>query len=106
MNPALIERLKLNDKRLAGMADGVEQIAQQVDPVGQVLEGYVRPNGLRVTKMRVPIGVVLFFYESRPNVTSDAAALCLKSGNAVILRGGKESLHSNRAIADIIAKSL
>jgi glutamate-5-semialdehyde dehydrogenase len=72
------------------MADGVEQIAAQTDPVGQTIEGYVRPNGLRIEKRRVPLGVVLFFYESRPNVTSDAAALCLKSGNAVILRGGKE----------------
>ncbi len=106
MNPALIERLKLNDKRLAAMADGVEQIAAQVDPVGQIIEGYVRPNGLRITKMRVPLGVVLFFYESRPNVTSDAAALCIKSGNAIILRGGKESIHSNLAIAKIISKSL
>jgi glutamate-5-semialdehyde dehydrogenase len=106
MQPALIERLKLNDKRLAAMADGVEQIAAQVDPVGQILEGYVRPNGLRITKMRVPIGVVLFFYESRPNVTSDAAALCIKSGNAIILRGGKESIHSNLAIGRIISKSL
>jgi glutamate-5-semialdehyde dehydrogenase len=106
MNPALIERLKLNDKRLASMADGVEQIAAQIDPVGQILEGYVRPNGLRIAKMRVPIGVVLFFYESRPNVTSDAAALCIKSGNAIILRGGKESIHSNLAISKIISKSL
>jgi glutamate-5-semialdehyde dehydrogenase len=106
MNPALIERLKLNDKRLAGMADGVEQIAAQVDPVGQILEGYVRPNGLRIARMRVPIGVVLFFYESRPNVTSDAAALCIKSGNAIILRGGKESIHSNLAIGKIVSKSL
>ncbi len=106
MQPALIERLKLNDKRLAAMADGVDQIAAQVDPVGQILEGYVRPNGLRITKMRVPIGVVLFFYESRPNVTSDAAALCIKSGNAIILRGGKEAIHSNLAIGRIISKSL
>ena len=88
------------------MALGVEQIAEQVDPVGQIIEGYVRPNGLRIEKMRVPIGVVLFFYESRPNVTSDAAALCLKSGNAIILRGGKESIHSNRAIAEIIVAAL
>src|SRR5688572_29252219 len=104
--PALVERLRLNDKRVASMADGVEQIAGQPDPVGQVIEGYVRPNGLRIQKVRVPIGVVLFFYESRPNVTSDAAALCLKSGNAIILRGGKEALHSNRAIVQIIAESL
>jgi glutamate-5-semialdehyde dehydrogenase len=106
MQPALIERLKLNDKRINAMADGVEQIAAQVDPVGQIIEGYVRPNGLRIRKVRVPLGVVLFFYESRPNVTSDAAALCLKSGNAIILRGGKESLHSNIAIAGLISKSL
>jgi glutamate-5-semialdehyde dehydrogenase len=106
MQPALVERLKLNDKRINSMADGVEQIAGQVDPIGQIIEGYVRPNGLRIQKVRVPIGVVLFFYESRPNVTSDAAALCIKSGNAIILRGGKESLQSNIAIAGIIAKSL
>ncbi len=104
--PALIERLKLNDKRVNAMADGVEQIAAQVDPVGQTIEGYNRPNGLRVEKRRVPIGVVLFFYESRPNVTSDAAALCLKSGNAIVLRGGKEAFHSNRAIVSIIAQAL
>ncbi len=106
MAPALVERLKLNEKRIAAMADGVAQIAAQVDPVGQVLEGYNRPNGLRIEKMRVPIGVVLFFYESRPNVTSDAAALCIKSGNAIILRGGKEAFHSNRAIVRIIGSAL
>jgi glutamate-5-semialdehyde dehydrogenase len=104
--PALIERLKLNDKRIESMAVGVEQIAAQTDPVGQILEGYVRPNGLRIQKVRAPLGVVLFFYESRPNVTSDAAALCLKSGNAVILRGGKEALHSNRAIVACIRSAL
>ncbi|MGH7214706.1 MAG: glutamate-5-semialdehyde dehydrogenase [Tepidisphaeraceae bacterium] len=106
LGPALVERLKLNDKRVASMADGVEQIASQVDPVGQVIEGYVRPNGLRIQKVRVPLGVVLFFYESRPNVTSDAAALCLKSGNAIILRGGKEAIHSNRAIVSIVSRTL
>src|SRR5208282_1989513 len=106
MQPVLIEGLKLNDKRINSMADGVEQIAAQIDPVGQIIEGYVRPNGLAIQKMRVPIGVILFFYESRPNVTSDAAALCLKSGNAVILRGGKESLNSNKAIGQIIAKAI
>lgn len=104
--PALVERLKLSDKRIAAMADGVEQIAAQVDPVGQVIEGFNRPNGLRIEKTRVPLGVVLFFYESRPNVTSDAAALCIKSGNAIILRGGKEAIHSNRAIVRIIAAAL
>src|SRR5687768_5049221 len=106
LQPALVERLKLNDKRVAAMAEGVEQIAGQVDPVGQVIEGYVRPNGLRIQKMRVPLGVVLFFYESRPNVTSDAAALCVKSGNAIILRGGKEALHSNRAIVQVVSEAL
>ena len=104
--PALIERLKLNEKRIAAMADGVEQIAAQTDPVGQIIDGYVRPNGLRVQKVRVSLGVVLFFYESRPNVTSDAAALCLKSGNAVILRGGKEAFRSNQAIVGLIRDSL
>ncbi|MCY2951500.1 MAG: glutamate-5-semialdehyde dehydrogenase [Planctomycetota bacterium] len=102
----LVERLKLNEKRVGAMADAVDQIAGQVDPVGQIIEGYVRPNGLRIEKMRVPIGVILFIYESRPNVTSDAAALCLKSGNAIILRGGKEAIHSNLAIAGIFAEAL
>src|SRR5258705_4384562 len=98
--------VKLNDNRTASMPTAVEQVAAQVDPVGQIIEGYVRPNGLRIEKMRVPLGVVLFIYESRPNVTSDAAALCLKSGNAIILRGGKEALHSNRAIANIVSQAL
>ncbi|HEX8340375.1 MAG TPA: glutamate-5-semialdehyde dehydrogenase [Tepidisphaeraceae bacterium] len=101
-----IERLKLTEKRVESMAAGVESIARQTDPVGQTIEGFVRPDGLRIEKRRVPIGVVLFFYESRPNVTSDAAALCVKSGNAIILRGGKEAIHSNRAISAIIASSL
>jgi glutamate-5-semialdehyde dehydrogenase len=100
--PALIERLKLNDKRIESMAIGIEQVAAQPDPVGQTIEGHTRPNGLRIEKRRCPLGVVLFFYESRPNVTADAAALCLKSGNAVILRGGKEAFHSNQAIVNII----
>ena len=106
MAPALIERLRLNDKRIAAMADAIDQIAGQTDPVGQIIDGYVRPNGLRIQKLRVPLGVVLFFYESRPNVTSDAAALCLKSGNAVILRGGKEAFASNKAIVSILSASL
>ena len=104
--PALVKRLELSEKKIAAMADGVEQIAAQMDPVGQVIEGYTRPNGLRIQKVRCPLGVMLFFYESRPNVTSDAAALCVKSGNAVILRGGKEAFHSNRAIVDIIQSAL
>jgi glutamate-5-semialdehyde dehydrogenase len=104
--PALVKRLLLDETRIEAMARGVEEIAAQVDPVGQVIEGYVRPNGLRINKVRVPLGVVLFFYESRPNVTSDAAALCIKSGNAIILRGGKEAIHSNTAICRIISQSL
>jgi glutamate-5-semialdehyde dehydrogenase len=106
LDAPLVHRLRLDAKKVAAMADGVEQIAGQTDPVGQTLEGYVRPNGLRIEKRRVPLGVVLFFYESRPNVTSDAAALCLKSGNAVILRGGKEAFHSNRAIVRIVTAAL
>lgn len=102
----LIERLKLNKNRIEAMASSVEQIAAQTDPVGQTIEGYVRPNGLRIEKRRCPLGVILFFYESRPNVTSDAAALCLKSGNAVILRGGKEAFYSNKAIVGVIKASL
>jgi glutamate-5-semialdehyde dehydrogenase len=104
--PALVKRLELNEKKVLAMADGVDQIAAQTDPVGQVIEGYVRPNGLRIQRVRSPLGVVLFFYESRPNVTSDAAALCIKSGNAIILRGGKEAFHSNRAIVAIIQDAL
>ncbi|HEY7116989.1 MAG TPA: glutamate-5-semialdehyde dehydrogenase [Tepidisphaeraceae bacterium] len=104
--PALIKRLELSERKIHAMAQGVEQIAGQTDPVGQVIEGYTRPNGLRIQKVRSPLGVVLFFYESRPNVTSDAAALCIKSGNAIILRGGKEAFHSNKAIVEIIQGAL
>lgn len=102
----LIERLKLDGKRIDKIARAIEEIAAQTDPVGQTLDGYVRPNGLRVEKRRVPLGVVLFFYESRPNVTTDAAALCLKSANAVILRGGKECLLSNRALVGAVRAGL
>ena len=102
----VIERLRLNEKRIEAMAAGVESIARQTDPVGRTIDAYNRPDGLRIEKRRVPLGVILFFYESRPNVTSDAAALCLKSGNAIILRGGKEAIHSNRAIARIISESI
>lgn len=102
----MISRLTLSEKKLEAMAASVREIAGQTDPVGQTIEAYDRPNGLRIEKRRVPIGVIAIIYESRPNVTSDAAALCLKSGNACILRGGKESLHSNTAIAKIIRESL
>ncbi|MFA9476898.1 glutamate-5-semialdehyde dehydrogenase [Phycisphaerales bacterium AB-hyl4] len=99
---AMLDRLTLTDARIAGMADAVRQIAAQADPLGRVMEGRVLPNGIRLQKVRVPIGVVLIIFESRPNVTCDAAALCLKSGNAVILRGGKEAKHSNAAIANCV----
>jgi len=104
--PAMLDRLELNDARIANMADAVRNIADQPDPVGQILEGRVLSNGIRLEKVRVPLGTVLIIFESRPNVTCDAAALCLKSGNAVILRGGKEAIHSNRAIAECVAQGL
>ncbi len=106
LSDAMTDRLRLDDARLDGMAQAVRGIARQPDPVGTVVEGRTLPNGIALEKRRVPIGVVLIIYESRPNVTSDAAALCLKAGNAVILRGGKEALHSNRAIAACIAAGL
>jgi len=106
LSPAMLDRLELTDARIAAMADSVDQIADQADPVGKVIEGRVLDNGIRLTKLRVPIGVVLIIFESRPNVTSDAAALCLKSGNATILRGGKEALHSNRAIAECVQRGI
>jgi glutamate-5-semialdehyde dehydrogenase len=99
LSPAMLDRLKLDDKRIAGMARGLREVAALADPVGRVLDERVRPNGLRLQKVSVPIGVVVIIYESRPNVTADAASLCLKSGNATILRGGKEALRSNQLIA-------
>lgn len=102
MSRSLMDRLALNEKRIQGMADGVRQVKAQPDPVGQVLEGGVRPNGLRIEKIAVPLGVIGIIYEARPNVTADAAALCLKAGNAVILRGGKEAFRSNQAIAGVM----
>lgn len=106
LSSAMLDRLRLDDARVRKMAASVRQIAQQTDPVGQVIEGRVLPNGIRLQKVRVPIGVVLFIYESRPNVTSDAAALCLASGNALILRGGKEAIHSNTVLARCIREGL
>jgi glutamate-5-semialdehyde dehydrogenase len=97
--PAAVDRLRLNEKRLHVMANSVRDIADLHDPVGETIREWVRPNGLQISKVRVPIGVIGFIYESRPNVTSDAAALCLKTGNAIILRGGSEAIHSNVAIA-------
>ncbi len=103
---ALIDRLTLTPARIEGMADGVRQVAALPDPVGKVLDGTVRPNGLKIEKVKVPLGVIAIIYEARPNVTSDAAALCLKSGNAVILRGGKEAINSNKCIADIMREAI
>ncbi len=106
LTEAMRKRLVLNDKRIEGMAGALEEMAAQVDPVGKTISAANRPNGLRVEKRRVPIGVVGIIFESRPNVTSDAAGLCLKSGNACILRGGKEAIHSNLAIAEALQEGL
>src|SRR5271163_3715119 len=100
LSNAMLNRLKLDDKRIASMAKGLREVAALPDPVGRVLDDRTRPNGLRLQKISTPIGVVVIIYESRPNVTADAASLCFKSGNAVILRGGREALHSNQAIAE------
>jgi glutamate-5-semialdehyde dehydrogenase len=99
---AMIDRLELDEKRIQAMADGIRQVAALQDPVGKVIAEWTRPNGLHISKVRVPIGVIGIIYESRPNVTSDAAVLCTKTGNAVILRGGSESIRSNSAIAEAL----
>ena len=96
--PAMLDRLALDPPRIRAMADGLREVAGLPDPVGEVTGMWRRPNGLLVGRMRIPLGVIGIVYEARPNVTADAAGLCLKSGNAVILRGGKEALHSNLAI--------
>ncbi|HLP02185.1 MAG TPA: glutamate-5-semialdehyde dehydrogenase [Opitutaceae bacterium] len=106
LSAAMLDRLTLNDSRIRQMAQGVREIVALPDPVGAELERTTRPNGLVIRKVRVPIGVIGIIYESRPNVTIDCAALCLKSGNATILRGGKEAFHSNAALAALIAESL
>jgi glutamate-5-semialdehyde dehydrogenase len=99
LSVAMLDRLKLDDKRIAAMAKGLREVAALPDPTGRVLDERVRPNGLKLRKVSTPIGVVVIIYESRPNVTADAASLCFKSGNATILRGGKEAIHSNQVIA-------
>jgi glutamate-5-semialdehyde dehydrogenase len=99
LTSAMLDRLKLDDKRIAGMARGLREVAALPDPTGRLLDERTRPNGLKLQKVSVPIGVVVIIYESRPNVTADAASLCFKSGNATILRGGKEALNSNQSIA-------
>ncbi|MDH3239589.1 MAG: glutamate-5-semialdehyde dehydrogenase [Alphaproteobacteria bacterium] len=104
--PAFLDRLALDDGRVEAMARGLEDIAGLDDPVGDIIADWTRPNGLRITRVRVPLGVIGVIYESRPNVTADAAGLCLKAGNAVILRGGSESFHSSRAIAAALHRGL
>jgi glutamate-5-semialdehyde dehydrogenase len=104
LSEAMIDRLTLNSKRLVAMADGIRQVADLPDPVGEIIRDWTRPNGLRIQKVRVPIGVIGIIYESRPNVTADAAVLCAKTGNATILRGGSESIASNVAIAAALAR--
>jgi glutamate-5-semialdehyde dehydrogenase len=105
LSPALLDRLLLNKTRVNAMADGLRIVAALPDPVGTVISGWRHPNGLRISKVKVPIGVVGIVYEARPNVTADAAALCLKAGNAVILRGGSEAIHSNKALVRVMAEA-
>jgi glutamate-5-semialdehyde dehydrogenase len=103
---AMLDRLALDPRRLAGVADALREVAALPDPVGEVTRDYTRPNGIRVQKVRVPLGVIAMIYEARPNVTADAAALCIKAGNGVILRGGSEAIHSNTAIAATLKRAL
>ena len=106
LSEAMVDRLRLTHERIDGMVKGLRQLIELPDPVASIIEQKVRPNGLKINKVRVPIGVIGIIYESRPNVTIDCAGLCLKSGNASILRGGKEAFHSNRALASIIEQAL
>jgi glutamate-5-semialdehyde dehydrogenase len=103
---AMVDRLTLDERRIAGMADAVHQIEALEDPIGTVVESYERPNGLRVSRVRAPLGVVAMIYEARPNVAIEASALCLKAGSAVVLRGGKEAIRSNTALSGILARAL
>ena len=105
MKSSMLDRLKLTVERISGMADGLRQVAGLADPVGNVIDGKTLPNGLHITKIRVPLGVIGIIYEARPNVTADAAGLCLKSGNAVILKGGSEAMESNKTVAAILAQA-
>ncbi|MEZ5237536.1 MAG: glutamate-5-semialdehyde dehydrogenase [Microthrixaceae bacterium] len=106
ISAGLVDRLRLSDQRITAMADGLRQVAALPDPVGEVLDGWVRPNGLRISRVRVPLGVVAIIYESRPNVTSDAAGLCLKSGNSAFLRGSGSAINSNLAIAEVMREAV
>lgn len=106
MSEAMQDRLKLDEKRIEGMAKGVDELIAFNDPIGQIIDGFTRSNGLRISKVRVPLGVIGIIFESRPNVTVDAAALCLKAGNAVILKGGKEAINSNKCLGNIMRKAI
>lgn len=106
LSKALIDRLTLNEARIKAMAESLRQIASLKDPVGEVIKGWLRPNGLWIQKVRVPIGVVAVIYESRPNVTSDCLGLCLKSGNSCVLKGGSEAINTNRAIYDVLSSAI
>jgi len=106
LSDALLDRLKLDARRVASMAEGCRQVAALPDPIGQVIKGETRPNGLRIQQVRVPLGVIGIIYESRPNVTVDAAVLCLKAGNAVLLRGGSEAIHSNTILTRIMTEAV
>lgn len=106
VSPTVIDRLRLDEKRIVSMANGLRQVAALADPVGEVLDGWVRPNGLKISRVRVPLGVIAIIYENRPNVTSDAAGLCLKSGNAAFLRGSSGAIDSNIAIAEVLRTSI
>ena len=106
LSAALLDRLKLDEGRIKGVADGVLEVAALPDPIGTVISGSTRPNGMAITKVRVPLGVIGIIFESRPNVTVDAAVLCLKSGNAVILRGGKEAINSNKCLTAIMQEAI
>src|SRR5690606_12071959 len=106
LSAAMTDRLRLDESRVGGMARGLREVADLPDPVGEVAESWERPNGLRVRRVRIPLGVVAMIYESRPNVTADAAGLCIRSGNAVVLRGGSDAAHSNRAIAAVLRRAL
>ena len=106
LSAAMLDRLMLDEDRICSMVDGLRAVAEQEDPVGQVLEEWQRPNGLDIKRVRTPLGVIGVIYESRPNVTADAGALCLKAGNAVILRGGSEGFHSSLAIHKALVKGV
>ena len=106
MSQGLLDRLRLDEKRISAMAEGIRQIADLQDPIGEVMDSFERPNGLKISKVRVPIGVIGIIYEARPNVTADAFGLCFKTGNVVILKGGSDAIYSNKAIVSVLQNVL